>query len=356
MTQSVSAPTAPTAARTGPGHGEQLTEHLVSAEWNGVDSWSDPTLGPYEDLSLDPATIGLHYGQVIFEGLKAHRRQDGTLAAFRPEEHARRFQRSARRLCMPELPTELFLSAIQKLVAADGHLLSDDPSHSLYLRPLMFGTDRSLMLRPSVGYRFLLMSFITGGFFGDTVEPVSVWVSRDYSRAFPGGTGDVKCAANYAPSFNAQVQATDAGCHQVVWLDAVERRWVEEMGGMNLFFVRNNGKETEVVTPSLTGTLLPGVTRNSLLELAQRLGCTPREEKISLEQWREECRDGRISETFACGTAAVVTPVGQVRDGNESWLIGDGREGPVTYKLRRLLVDVHHGLAPDPAGWMRTIR
>jgi branched-chain amino acid aminotransferase len=336
-------------------HGELLTEHLVGATWDERRGWSATTVEPYHDLSLDPATIGLHYGQVIFEGLKAHRRIDDRLAIFRPAEHARRFQRSARRLCMPELPADTFLSSLRDLVRLDGHLLSDDPGLSLYLRPLMFGTDRSLMLRPSRSYRYLLMAFIAGGFFADTVAPVSVLVNREYPRAFPGGTGDVKCAANYAPSFTAQRRAQQLGCDQVVWLDATTGRLVEELGGMNLFFVRRAGADVEVVTPQLTGTLLPGVTRDTLLKLARRLGYQTREEPILIDQWRAECRSGRITETFACGTAAVVTPVGRVRDRDGDWVIGDGGVGPVTARMRETLVDLHHGRTADPDGWMEPV-
>ena len=241
------------------------------------------------------------------------------------------------------------------MVGADESWLSDDPALSLYLRPLMFATESNLMLRPSREYRFLVIAFVAGGFFGDTVKPVSVWVSHDHTRATPGGTGDVKCAANYGPSFVAQLEAQRAGCQQVIWLDATERRWVEEMGGMNLFFVRGRGAGAAVVTPELTGTLLPGVTRDSLLTLARRLGLGVSEERVSLEQWRSEVRQGLITEVFACGTAAVVTPVGQVRDRDGDFRIGDGEPGAVTMALREALVDLQHGLAPDPDGWMRPV-
>jgi branched-chain amino acid aminotransferase len=214
---------------------------MFSMLWSPASGWHQPEFGRLQNLSIHPGMLGLHYGQVAFEGLKAHRRVDGSMVVFRPHEHARRFQTSTRRLAMPELPTDIFLDAVDRLVAADHVWLSDDPAHSLYLRPIMFGTDESLMLRPSKNYRFLLMAFVAGGFFGDRVDTVSVLISRDYCRAAPGGTGNVKVAGNYAATFVAQQQAQEAGCHQVVWLDAVERRWVEEMGGMNLFFVRNTG-------------------------------------------------------------------------------------------------------------------
>jgi branched-chain amino acid aminotransferase len=354
MTSLLEPATSP-AATTSPGHGDAFTDHLYAMSWTEQDGWHAPELRPLANLSIHPAMLGLHYGQVIFEGMKAFRQADGSMAVFRPRQNAHRFQRSARRLAMPELPEEDFLLAVESLVAADQHALSDDPDHSIYLRPLMYGSEANLMLRPSRTYEFLLMAFVAGGFFGDTVRPVSVFVSHEHSRAMPGGTGNVKCAANYGPSFVAQRIAQDAGCQQVVWLDSVERRWVEEMGGMNLFFVRGSGPGAEVVTPRLTGTLLPGVTRDSLLTLAERDGYRVGEERISVEQWREECAAGSITEVFACGTAAVVTPVGQVVDEAGDWTIGDGGTGPVTRHLRTALVDVQHGRAADPGHWMHHI-
>jgi branched-chain amino acid aminotransferase len=350
MTQLVERP-----VTTSPGHGSAFTSHMVSMCWTEDAGWHDARLLPLDHIPMHPAMIGLHYGQVIFEGMKAHRRVDGSMAVFRPRENAKRFQRSARRLAMPELPAGDFIRSVERLVAADHAELSDNPDHSLYLRPLMFATEPNLMLRPSTHYQYLLMAFVAGGFFGDTLDAVSVWVSREHSRAMPGGTGDVKCAANYGPSFLAQRFAQQAGCQQVVWLDSIERRWVEELGGMNLFFVRGSGPGAEVVTPTLTGTMLPGVTRDSLLVLARRLGYSPAEQRICIDQWREECAAGRITEVFACGTAAVVTPVGRVRDTAGDWTIGDGNAGPVTLRLRSHLLDLQHGLAADPDGWMHPV-
>jgi branched-chain amino acid aminotransferase len=338
-------------APAGPGHGDAFTDHMYAMSWTEDAGWHASALRPLAALTIHPAMLGLHYGQVIFEGMKAFRQADGSMAVFRPERNALRFRSSARRLAMPELPVADFVHAIDSLVAADEHALSDDPEHSIYLRPLMYGSEANLMLRPSRTYEFLLMAFVAGGFFGDTVAPVSVYISHEHSRAMPGGTGNVKCAANYGPSFLAQRIAQDAGCQQVVWLDATERRWVEEMGGMNLFFVRGD----EVVTPALTGTLLPGVTRDSLLTLAERAGYRVAETRISVEDWRAGCASGEITEVFACGTAAVVTPVGKVVDEAGNWTIGDATMGPVTRRLRTALVDVQHGRTPDPDGWMHPI-
>ncbi|CAL9409754.1 branched-chain amino acid aminotransferase [Streptomyces sp. enrichment culture] len=335
--------------------GEQFTPHMVTAEWTERDGWSTPCLSPFGDLSMSPAMVGLHYGQVVFEGLKAHRRGGDSVACFRPADHASRLRRSAERLAIPALPEESLLAAVDLLLEADGGCLPERPGLSLYLRPVLYASEANLALRPARRYAFLLIAFVTGGFFSDRPDPVRVWVGRDYTRAAPGGTGAVKFAGNYAPSYAAQEQARRAGCDQVVWLDPVERRWIDELGGMNLFFVRGAGPSAQLVTPPVTGTLLPGVTRDSLLHLAGARGLAVREEPLSVERWKAECLDGTITETFASGTAAVVTPVGSVLDGTESWQVGTGLAGSVTLALRDALVDIHTGRAPAPEGWLRTV-
>jgi branched-chain amino acid aminotransferase len=338
------------------GHGEAFTDHMYSLRWSPDRGWHDPELLALEQLSLHPATIGLHYGQAIFEGLKAFRQADGGIAVFRPDRNAARFRRSAARMAMPELPEELFLGAIDAFVAADGGQLADDPSLSLYLRPMMLATDVSLMLRPSDGYRFLLMAFVSGGFFDHDVRSISVYVNRSHGRAMPGGTGDVKVAGNYAPTFPAHREAQQAGCHQVLWLDSAELRWLDEMSGMTLCLVRGSGADAELVTPPLGGTILPSVTRDSVLTLAECIGVKASEERISLEQWRKQSADGLFTEAFACGTAAAVTPIGRVDDGaGEGWRIGDGEMGPVTRAMRQALFDVQHGITADPGGWLRRV-
>lgn len=339
-----------------PGVGTAFTDHVVSAAYSPERGWTDLAIEPVGTLVTHPAVSGLHYSQVVFEGLKAHRCADGSMAVFRPGDHARRFQRSANRLAMPELPVSTFIEAVDTLVAADHALLSDDPRHSLYLRPLLFGADANLMLQPAKEYRFLLMAFVAGGLFGDETPAVSVSVNREHARAAPGGTGNVKCSANYATSFLAQRQATAAGFQQVVWLDPVERRWIEEMGGMNLFVVRSVDGRTEVVTPALTDTILPGITRDSLLRLAERAGYRACEERLSVAGWRSGCESGVITEAFASGTAAVVTPIGEVGDGDDGFVIGDGEPGPVTQALRAALVDVQRGVAPDVDGWRHPVK
>jgi branched-chain amino acid aminotransferase len=337
---------------TNPGFGRVFSEHMVGAHWTAERGWHDAGLVPYASLQLDPGTSVLHYSQSIFEGLKAFRQADGSVAAFRPDKNATRFRDSARRLALPELPEEAFLEAIDLLLRADHEWVPSAPDHSLYLRPMMFANEVTLLVHPSTEVTFLLIASPSGSYFPKGVKPVTVWLSEDYTRAAPGGTGAAKTGGNYAAGLVAQAQAAEHGCDQVVWLDSREHRWVEEMGGMNLCFVFGRGDKARVMTPALTGTLLPGVTRESLLVLARDLGYQAEEGKISVDEWRAGCQDGTLTEVFACGTAAVITPVGAVKSASASWTIGDGGPGEVSMKLRQALVDIQRGVAPDPHRWL----
>ena len=337
-----------------PGFGRHFTDHMVRADWSADGGWSEPELVGRTTLDLDPASMFIHYGQSIFEGLKAYRSGE-VLTTFRPEANAVRFTRSARRLAMAELPEDLFLGSVEALVRADAAWIPDDPEKSLYLRPFQFATEVGLGVRPANAYTYLLLASPAGAYFPRGVKPVSVWLSREFVRAAPGGTGEAKCSGNYAASLIAQAHAAEQGCDQVVWLDAVERRWVEEMGGMNLVFVLGSGDGARLVTPGLTGTLLPGITRDSLLRLARHLGIPAEEGRISIEDWQAGNASGEISEVFACGTAAVVTPVGSVKSATAQWTVGDGQPGPVTMRLRHALLDLQTGRAEDPFGWIHRI-
>ncbi len=338
-----------------PGFGRHFTDHMVRADWTAAGGWDQPELVDYAPLELDPASMFIHYGQSIFEGLKAYRGADGALITFRPEANAVRFVRSARRLAMAELPEAAFLGAVEALVAADGEWIADDPEKSLYLRPFEFATEVGLGVRPANAYTFLLLASPAGAYFPRGVKPVSVWLSTEFVRAAPGGTGEAKCSGNYAASLVAQAHAAEQGCDQVVWLDAIERRWVEEMGGMNLVFVHGTGASARLVTPELTGTLLPGITRDSLLKLAEHLGIPAAQGRISIEDWQSGNASGEISEVFACGTAAVVTPVGSVKSATAEWTVGDGQPGPVTMRLRQALLDIQTARATDPFNWVHRI-
>jgi branched-chain amino acid aminotransferase len=324
---------------------------MVTVKWTEGRGWHEAQLVPYAPLSLDPANMTLHYAQTIFEGLKAYRQPDGTVATFRPEQNAERFQASARRMAMPELPVDLFLAACDALVTQDRAWVPGSGESSLYLRPFMIATEVGLGVRPANEYLFAVIASPAGAYFPRGVQPVSVWLSEEYVRAAPGGTGTAKAGGNYAASLVAQAQAAEQGCDQVVWLDAIERRWIEEMGGMNLYFVYGN----RIVTPELSGSLLPGITRASLLRIAEDLGYEVAEGRISVDDWREGNADGSLTEVFACGTAAVITPVGSVKSTRAGWTVGDGQPGEVTMKLRKALLDIQTGAAPDPHGWLHRL-
>ena len=338
-----------------PGFGKWFTDHMVTAQYSVQLGWHDAQLVPYGPISLDPSTSVLHYGQAIFEGFKAYMQPDGSLATFRPEANSARFNRSATRLAMPHIPEELFVGAADLLIATDREWVPTQVGEALYLRPLMFATDPFLGVRPSLTYTFLLFASPAGAYFTGGVTPVSVWLGREYVRAAPGGTGEAKCAGNYAASLIAQAEAYAQGCDQVVWLDAAEHRYVEEMGGMNLYFVIEENGHQQLVTPALTGSLLAGVTRSSLLALAERAGLEPVERLITTEEWEQRAADGTLTEVFACGTAAVVTPVGTVKHSMGEFTVGDGEPGKITMTLREMLLAIQHGQEPDTFGWMHPV-
>jgi len=336
-----------------PGFGQVFTDHMITIRWTADKGWYDARLEPYGPFTLDPATSVFHYAQEFFEGLKAYRQDNGSITMFRPDANAARFNSSARRMAMPELPEETFIRALELLVAQDREWVPHAEGYSLYLRPFMIATQRGLGVNhPATEYLFCVIASPAASYFAGGAKPVTVWLSEDYTRAAPGGTGAVKCGGNYAAAFTAQRQAVEQGCDQVVWLDAAEHRWVEEMGGMNLFFVFDGNR---IVTPELTGTLLPGITRDSLLKIAPTFGLAASEGRISTDQWRQQCETGELTEVFACGTAAVITPVGSVKGAGKQWQIGDGTPGPVTMRLREELLGIQTGRNPDPFSWIHKV-
>jgi branched-chain amino acid aminotransferase len=337
-----------------PAFGQVPTEHMVLIRWSMSKGWHDATLQPYAPLTLDPAAAGLHYGQAVFEGLKAYSLADGEIGVFRSAEHARRMQNSARRLAMPEIPEVTFTDAVDALVRADQEWVPTDKGSSLYLRPLLIATEATLGVHAATEYLFLVIAFVTGSL--SVTTPLTVWLCEDYARAAPGGTGAAKCAGNYAASLLIQERAARVhDCDQVVWLDAATRDRVEEMGAMNIFFVVGPAAAPRLITPPLTDTILPGVTRDSLITLARDLGYAVSEEPVSKTWWRAASEDGTLLEAFAVGTAAVVVPIGGVRSASGGWTIGNGQAGPVARRLRQALVDLHHGTAPDRHGWIHRV-
>ena len=332
-----------------PGFGRVFTDHMAIVRYSEAKGWHSAEITARKPLMLDPASAVLHYAQEIFEGLKAYKVADGGLALFRPDANARRFQLSAQRMAMPELPADVFVKSIHELVNIDRDWFPSVEGGSLYIRPFMFANEVFLGVRPATEYLYLVILSPVGGYFKAGAPAVSIWVSQDYTRAAPGGTGAAKCGGNYATSLVAQAEATRHGCDQVVYLDAAERRWIEELGGMNVFLVFKDGT---LQTPPLTGTILPGITRESLMVLARDEGLTVREAPYAIDQWRADAESGKLTEAFACGTAAVVTPIGRVASPKGEFKIGAGGPGQTTMRIKQRLVDIQRGVAADPHGWV----
>ncbi|MGD9620966.1 MAG: branched-chain amino acid aminotransferase [Mycolicibacterium sp.] len=336
-----------------PGFGKFHTDHMVSIDYTVGEGWHDAKVLPYGPIQLDPSANVLHYAQEVFEGLKAYRWADDAIVSFRPEANAARLRSSARRLAIPELPAELFIESLRQLIAVDETWVPPaGGEESLYLRPFIFASEPGLGVRPANEYRYLVIGSPAGAYFPRGIKPVDVWLSTEYVRASPGGTGTAKFGGNYAASLLAQAEAAEQGCDQVVWLDAIERRYVEEMGGMNLFFVFGSGGTARLVTPELSGSLLPGITRDSLLQLASDAGFAVEERKIDVDEWQKKAAAGEITEVFACGTAAVITPVSRVKHGDGQFTIADGEPGEITMALRDTLTGIQRGTFADTHGWM----
>ena len=339
-----------------PGFGRYMTDHMATIKWSADRGWHSFEVVPYGPLVLDPSSMVLHYGQEIFEGLKAYRQPDGSIASFRPDRNAARFRGSAARLAMPELPDELFLGSLSALLSVDSEWVpAAGGEDSLYLRPFMIATEVGLGVRPSAEYLYAVLASPAGPYFAGGVKPMNVWLETEYTRAALGGTGTAKCGGNYAASLLPQSIGAEHGCAQVAYLDAEERTWIDEMGSNNLFFVLRSEDEIELITPDLRGSVLPGITRDSLITVAQDLGIKVVERRIAGQEWLGGAATGILSEAFGCGTAAVITPIGTVRHHGGEVVIGGGEPGPVTLQLREALTAIQRGSAADPHGWMHTL-
>lgn len=342
-----------------PGFGQHFTDHMVSIDWTRADpgagaphsggAWHDARVEPFGPLTLSPAAAVFHYAQEIFEGLKAYRHQDGSVWTFRPQANAARLNRSARRLALPELPEEDFLEALRLLVATDESWVPDGEGQSLYLRPFMIATEEFLGVRPANEVAFKVIASPAGNYFGGALKPVSIWVSRELARAGHGGTGAAKFGGNYAASLAAQMEASAHGCDQVLFLDPTRQNAVEELGGMNIFFVFSDGT---LVTPELTGTILEGITRSSVIQLGRDRGLDVVERTVTLDEWREGVSSGQISEVFACGTAAVITPIGTLVDGGDSFASPEVDETSVAMDIREELLGIQTGHSEDRHDWL----
>jgi branched-chain amino acid aminotransferase len=335
-----------------PGFGVHFTDHMVRAVWTKDGGWGEGRVEPYGPIQLMPSAAVLHYAQEIFEGLKAYRHADGSVWSFRPEANAERMQRSARRIALPELPTEDFVESLRALLAVDEPWVppAGTGETSLYLRPFTFASEPFLGVRPADEATYCLIASPAGAYFPGGLKPVTLWISQHYARAGAGGTGAAKAGGNYASSLAGQLEGIENGCDQAVFLDSSTQTYIEELGGMNLFFVT---RDNHLVTPELTGSILEGITRSSILELATSLGLTPQERRIPIQEWKDGVASGEIGEVFACGTAAVITPVGELRweGGSAPSTAGEGG-GEVTKAIRTALLDIQYGRAEDTHGWM----
>lgn len=332
-----------------PEFGREFTTHWATATYRAGVGWSDVAVEKRAEFSLDPSTMVFHYGQAVFEGLKSFRHPDGTVALFRPDQHATRLNRSAQRLALPALPEDMFVDACRRLVAKDIAAVPSGPGQSLYLRPFMFGADPCLGVAPAETVEFRVIASPVESYFATGSRPLAVWASHTYTRAASGGTGAAKCSGNYAGGLAAKVEAQERGCHETLWLDATERCYVEELGGMNFVAIRSDGC---LVTPPPSDTILDGITRRSIYRLAEDLGLRAIEDQVRLD----DLIDGStFDEAFACGTAAVIAPIGSVRTASGVASIGDGGAGPISLRLREALVEVQEGRAAAPEGWLDVV-
>jgi branched-chain amino acid aminotransferase len=330
-----------------PGFGKVFTDHMVDICWSEKGGWHRPRVQAYGPISLDPAAAVLHYAQEIFEGLKAYRHKDGSIWSFRADRNAARMQKSARRLALPELPTEYFIDSIKQLIAVDADWVPTQDETSLYLRPFMFAKEAFLGVRPAAKVNYYLIASPAGAYFPGGVKPLSIWLSTSYTRAGHGGMGQAKTGGNYASSLVAQAEAYEHGCQQVLFLDAQEGSYLEELGGMNVVLVT---KDKRVITPE-SDSILEGITLESILQLAKDRGYTVEQRPVKIDEWRDGVASGDIVEAFACGTAAVVTPIGELKSADGTITMPEVADS-VAMSLRSELTDIQYGRAEDRHGWM----
>ena len=333
------------------GFGHIFTDHMFVMNYEEGKGWFDPRVVPFDNISLSPASMVFHYGQEMFEGLKAYKGEDGQVYLFRPEMNAQRANASNDRLCIPQIPEEDFVQAVKAVVDVDRDWVPEEAGTSLYIRPFVIATDNFLGVAPSKTYLFMVILSPSGAYYASGLAPVGIWIEDEYVRAVKGGIGYAKTGGNYAASLAAQVKAHDGGYSQVLWLDGVERKYIEEVGAMNIVF-KISGK---IVTPALNGSILPGITRNSVLKLCRDWGYEVEERKISVDELVEAAHNGTLEEVFGTGTAAVVSPVGKLRYKDDVFAIGDGGIGELTQKLYDEITGIQWGKKADPYGWRQTV-
>ena len=333
------------------GFGKYFTDYMFTMDYDPENGWHNATILPYGPIALDPATMVLHYAQETFEGLKAYKTKDGQVLLFRPEMNAKRFANSNKRLCMEVLPEDMFVEAVEKIVSYQKDWIPTAPETSLYIRPFMFATEASVGVHPSKAYKFVIILCAVGAYYPEGVNPVKIYVEDEYVRATKGGTGFAKCGGNYAASIAAQVKAEKLGYTQVLWLDGVERKYVEEVGTMNVMFKINN----KIVTAPCDGTVLPGVTRDSVIQLLKAWGYEVEERHLSIDELMEAGRNGELEEAFGTGTAAVISPVGELNYKGEILTINDFKTGELTQRLYDTLTGIQWGDIEDTFNWTRVV-
>ncbi|GAB6270187.1 MAG TPA: branched chain amino acid aminotransferase [Syntrophaceae bacterium] len=329
------------------GFGKHFTDHMFTMKYKEGDGWYDPVIEPYQLLQLDPTAMCLHYGQEIFEGLKAYRGKNDEIYLFRPMENIRRMNVSADRLCMAPIDETVFFNALKQFVWLEREWIPREPGSSLYIRPTMIATEAALGVHPSSEYLFFIIAGPVGAYYAHGFGPTKIYVSEEYVRAAPGGTGNIKSAGNYAMSLYASRVASDMGYTQVLWLDARENKYVEEVGTSNIFFVIGD----ELITPPLGGTILPGVTRDSVIKLATHLGVKVNERRLAMTEVIDTIEKGTLKEAFASGTAAVISPVGQIYFQKKEYLINEGKTGALADMLYNEILQIQYGIKEDPFGW-----
>ena len=336
-----------------PGFGTSFTDHMVVVKYSRELGWHDGKVQSFDSLKVSPAMMVFHYGQAIFEGMKAYRTPENELVLFRPDKNAQRFNKSATRMAMPEIDEDLFIEACEKIVRADASWVPDREGQSLYLRPFMVASESHLGLRAANEYLFLIIASPVSPFFQSISEvpAISIYATNKYVRAVEGGTGAAKCSGNYAASLIAKDEAYEHDCQDVLWRDARERKYIEEMGTSNICFVSKSGENVTIHTPELTGSLLDGVTRDSILTLARDRGYVVNEAHLVFDEVLEKIQNGEIQEVFSCGTAVTISPVGSIVTEDSKTMVGDGKAGEITMSLREELIDIQFGKRPDPHSW-----
>ena len=327
--------------------GTIFTDHMFVMDYDEENGWHDPRVIPYQPLVLEPSCMVFHYGQEMFEGLKAYKADDGRILLFRPDKNIERANRSNRRLCIPEIPEDIFLEAMKTVVKVDADWIPTRPGTALYIRPFVIATDPFLGVRPSHTYKFIIILSPVGAYYESGLDPVKIWIEDEYVRAVKGGIGEAKTGGNYVASLASQVKAHDEGYAQVLWLDGVHRKYIEEVGAMNIFFKING----TVVTPALNGSILPGVTRDSAIQLCKMWGIPVEERQISVDEVIKTAESGEMEECFGTGTAAVVSPVGELRFENEKMPISNNHIGELTQRIYDTITGIQLGRIEGPEGW-----